>query len=445
MIYTLANVFKKYTEIGFYKNLSANVLILVLNTLTGLVAARALQPQGRGIQAAIVMWPQFFAYTFTFGVSTAIIYRLNTDRTGHQVAVGTSLMLSILYGILAASIGFLCLPFILKNYSSEAIFYAQLMMIFVPLVLINTTLTDIMQAKQDYNMLSVSRFVGPLISLFLLYTMYLLNFINPYRASLAILLPNVLLLMGNIIWLRIAIPGRLSVSLVECRRITALGIKFYGSHLIGTVSDQVDRIIVIGFLSTVDLGYYGIALSLSRVLNAVQTATTMSILPKIINKSDESIKSTLKRAFILTLSLSLFVGLVMVATSRFLISTFFGPSYLNAVSSYDILVAEAILLGCTNVIAQFFMAKGRPQINTYIISIAFIIGVPFMFWFSRIYGLIGVSFGLLLITSIRLLSTGILFIWFTKFQLKNNTRKLLIQIDRFENEKSRYLEAKSDE
>ena len=46
----------------------ANIMIQVGNFTCGLVTARAMGPVGRGELAAMIMWPQFFAYALSLGI-----------------------------------------------------------------------------------------------------------------------------------------------------------------------------------------------------------------------------------------------------------------------------------------------------------------------------------------------------------------------------------------
>ena len=50
----------------------ARVLILAINMGTGIITARFLGPQGRGEQAAIILWPQLLAYLMTLGLPAAL-------------------------------------------------------------------------------------------------------------------------------------------------------------------------------------------------------------------------------------------------------------------------------------------------------------------------------------------------------------------------------------
>ena len=53
-----------------------NVLVLGLNFGTGVITARALGPDGRGVKAAMQMWPRIMAIGLTLGLPTALLYNL---------------------------------------------------------------------------------------------------------------------------------------------------------------------------------------------------------------------------------------------------------------------------------------------------------------------------------------------------------------------------------
>src|SRR5690554_186652 len=53
-----------------------SVLILLLNMVTGVLTARWLGPEGRGLQMMLVLWPQFFAFATTLGIPAALLYHM---------------------------------------------------------------------------------------------------------------------------------------------------------------------------------------------------------------------------------------------------------------------------------------------------------------------------------------------------------------------------------
>ena len=61
---------------AFVQSAGAKLLIIGLNAVTGILTARALAPAGRGELSAMMLWYIFLASVFSFGVPSALTYRL---------------------------------------------------------------------------------------------------------------------------------------------------------------------------------------------------------------------------------------------------------------------------------------------------------------------------------------------------------------------------------
>ena len=51
----------------------ANLAVQGVNLLCGILTARSLGPDGRGLLAGVIMWPQFLAYGMTIGIPIASV------------------------------------------------------------------------------------------------------------------------------------------------------------------------------------------------------------------------------------------------------------------------------------------------------------------------------------------------------------------------------------
>ena len=54
----------------------ANIAVQGLNVASGILTARTLAPAGRGMLAAVIMWPQFLAYAMSLGIPVATVYSI---------------------------------------------------------------------------------------------------------------------------------------------------------------------------------------------------------------------------------------------------------------------------------------------------------------------------------------------------------------------------------
>src|SRR3954452_23746026 len=61
---------------ALFQSLGAQVFITLINVVTGVITARLLGAEGRGIYAAVTLWPPLLASLATAGLGTAVVVRM---------------------------------------------------------------------------------------------------------------------------------------------------------------------------------------------------------------------------------------------------------------------------------------------------------------------------------------------------------------------------------
>ena len=88
------------------RTIAAQLLVLALNISTGVLTARLLGPSGRGVYAAMVLWPQFIALLAAGGLPYALLYYgYGAKPEELRRAIGTTLLLGVVMGVLGAGLG----------------------------------------------------------------------------------------------------------------------------------------------------------------------------------------------------------------------------------------------------------------------------------------------------------------------------------------------------
>ncbi|WP_433966855.1 hypothetical protein [Tunturiibacter gelidiferens] len=110
----------------------ANLAVQVVNLLCGIITARSLGADGRGLLAGIIMWPQFLAYGMTMGIPIASVYWLKRRPDISSELAGAGLLLSVAFSLLAALVGAVIIPYSLHTYPAAAIHLAKLWILVTP-------------------------------------------------------------------------------------------------------------------------------------------------------------------------------------------------------------------------------------------------------------------------------------------------------------------------
>ena len=100
--------------------------IAAINILTGVITARMLGPEGRGIYTAVTTWPQLLATLAFAGLNSAVVFRMRKapDSAG-RVSAG-ALLLGSAQCLVAITIGAALLPLFMGNYSTATTMFARL-------------------------------------------------------------------------------------------------------------------------------------------------------------------------------------------------------------------------------------------------------------------------------------------------------------------------------
>jgi O-antigen/teichoic acid export membrane protein len=190
---------------------------------------------------------------------------------------------------------------------------------------------------------------------------------------------------------------------ISCRQLLSYGVRSYGIDLLGTLAGQLDQVLVIGLLSPSSMGMYAVALSLSRMLNVFQASIVTVLFPKIAAMPLVEVVSLTGQVTRLNLFLTLLIGIILMALGPIVLQVLYGSEFMEAVAVFRILIIEVILAGTTMILAQAFMALGRPGMVTILQGVGLGLSLPLMLILIPRYGLVGAGLSLLGSTTARLI------------------------------------------
>jgi O-antigen/teichoic acid export membrane protein len=381
----------------------SRILILATNVATGVITARFLGSQGRGEQTAIILWPQFLAFSLTFGLPSALVYNLKRYPESKSKLFSASLFLATILGFVAMMVGVVFIPFWLSNYSIYVIRDAQWMMLATPLVLLGVIFTAALESEGKFGIANQSRNFLPLATLGLLGGMAITQTLTPLTSGLAYVLPSLPISVWIFMYLWQLLKPQWKELNISCRQLLSYGVRSYGIDLLGTLAGQLDQVLVIGLLSPSSMGMYAVALSLSRMLNVFQASIVTVLFPKIAAMPLVEVVSLTGQVTRLNLFLTLLIGIILMALGPIVLQVLYGSEFMEAVAVFRILIIEVILAGTTMILAQAFMALGRPGMVTILQGVGLGLSLPLMLILIPRYGLVGAGLSLLGSTTARLI------------------------------------------
>ena len=385
------------------QNLTANILILSVNLVTGIITARLLGPDGKGIQAAISLWPQFLAYSLTLGLPTALLYNLRRTPERGSRDFAAALVLGTVMGFLATLVGIVVIPRWLSEYPTEVVRLAQWTMLLAPLSLANFIFVHVLQAREEFHLYNAARYLQPVITLAALVSLAAIGWLTPLGAALCYVLPLIPIFLWLIIRLwKIYRPVWSDLG-DSIRHLTSYGVRSYGAELLGPMTNQIDRVLVAGLLNPAALGLYVVAVSAARILNALQVAVVSVLFPRASGRGIEEVVAITGRGARMSTLLTLLAATTLALLGPYALGLVYGQEYVEAATVFRYLLLEVVLGGTAWVLAQAFMALDRPGTVSAMQSIGVGLSVVLMLVLVPRYGLVGASLALLIATTVRLI------------------------------------------
>jgi O-antigen/teichoic acid export membrane protein len=383
----------------------SNGLILLLNLITGILLARLLLPEGRGILAVILYWSHFFAGYGGLSLNEATAYRASLFQTHADVVRATSFWLAILIATVIIFCGYPLLPILLGEERSQWVTLSQFyLVLFVPATLIATNLLGVDQGCQNFAWFNLLRILDPLVYLIAILSMSTLNEVTVTSMTYATLAG---ILVSAILRTLLSAKSLLTTwpKWNEAKKLLVIGSRFHFSNLLLYTSTEIDRFIIILLADDYSLGLYIVALTVANGgFGVITQAFTTLLFPKVSAATEKTeqrrliIKSLQFSSLLLVMS-NLFLAII----TPWLIPLLFGHSYLPAVPPTLLLLLAFTTKGMKKVMMYGLRGLGKTREGNFsemLGLVVFILSVKPLF---SLWGLLGVGLALAIANMVAML------------------------------------------
>jgi O-antigen/teichoic acid export membrane protein len=391
------------------QSLATKVLVLGLNAATSIVVARALKPAGRGEMSAVIMWPGFLAALLTLGLPSSMTYNIRRQPERAPETIGAAMMLALLISVVTAILGFFILPIWLTEYSATDILHARWILLASPLGLLPLCARAALEAKGDFFASNLSLWAAPFLTLAGLFALVEAGHITPLSSGLAYVLAAIPPAGFLVARVYTTYHPRIANIRASLHNLMHFGLRAWGIDLLNALAVS-EQVLVVHFLSPADMGTYVVAASLARMLSIFQTSAVIVLFPRIAARNTEEVIDLTGFTFRVTTFCAAGGAVAAGAIGPILLRLVYGASYAEGgVGVFRLLLGEVVLSGATQVLAQAYLALGRPGTVTTIQAAGVGIGLLLMPWLIKEFGGPGAPLALLISSVIRFTVTMLSF------------------------------------
>jgi O-antigen/teichoic acid export membrane protein len=375
---------------------ATNAAILGSGLITGILAARLLGPDDRGLLALILFWPQLLATLGFCSLGEAIVRRGNTSSADRGRLLATALALSVGLAALTMIIGWAALPWLLGGSRADAVSLStQFLMAFVPLNFVALALLGFDHADlrfDAYNMLRLVPTVVYLVALLGLWAMNAFSVSTLVWATWAATGITAVVRLARVPWASVTLP-----SAAEARALLTVAVSFHATAVLATVAAQIDRIVVMRSFDDATVGHYAVALVCAMTALGLVTNTVHTVLfPQVAREAERNrqigmIVVGMRRSVIVLL-----LGtLALLLPLPWAIPLVFGEAFRDAIEPALVLTLAYAPLALRQILARCLRGIGDARGGTVAELTAIVATLAIAWPLIAPLGLIGVAAGLL--------------------------------------------------
>ena len=398
--------------------LGTSMLMLLANLASGMVAAHVLEPNGRGILAAAILWPSLLASLLVFGLNDAVLYFIAGRRLSSRRVWRSTLFMSLGLTAIGLLVGWLVLPALVYRGHTEIIEASKFGLLLIPPMLIGTIFIEFLRARGRLWLWNLARMQNAILYPILLAVFYWQGLATASWFVLAFALSQVptalLALFGGIIGgggtesepqnvknlAAMRATSRFGTLWRDSKAIGRYGWQNHLSSMLNVVAQRIDQMLVALWLAPSALGLWVVAISLSSVAGVVSNSLTLLIWPRMAAAQAKERILILGLALRATLFLTAAACLVIAVASPWVLGWFFGRGFVEAAPVVMVLCLSILPIAGRDLLALAFKAADRSlylfqseSINLGVMLVVFALFVP-------LGGLMGAALAMLVVRTV---------------------------------------------
>lgn len=370
---------------------STTVLCQVLIGVAGIVAARGLGPEGRGIVGGVLIWAQTLPYLALAGMNSSVTVRVaRAPTSGTGVAMGNALAYSALAGGLFLVPALLVIPSTLGSLGPHAHELAVAALMLIPFGILAELLFAILISLNRIRRYNVCRLTGPVLVFGGTISLLILDEINPstiVAVTLAGSMATLATLAGGVPW------RKLVLNLDDLWRDFVFGLKAAVAGWASLVNLRFDVLLMSTFASASQIGFYGVANNAMLPIATVAAAAAGLLTPSVARLGTDTRAqiSMIRREVVRYSRFSLLGAAALAAAAPALIPLLFGPAFGPAVVLVWILIPGYVARVWAGMVTAGAIGMRRPGVGNLIEGASLVVTVALLPFLLPRYEAVGAA------------------------------------------------------
>jgi len=179
------------------------------------------------------------------------------------------------------------------------------------------------------------------------------------------------------------------------RKLLGFGAQIFGANAINMINYQADIVLIGYFLTATDVGYYAVAVGLSKffwiIPQAIQTITYPATSEYWANNNHSALQTMIDKSMKYTACVLLPIGLGVGFFARDIITLMFGEGFVYAVLPLQILIVGTVIFGIFKSVGGSLLSIGRADLSLKITGMGAFVNVLLNLLLIPMLGIFGAA------------------------------------------------------
>ena len=364
----------------FFRNVLGTFLVEILtvglNLMLGVLTARILGPERRGVLTLVMTLSLTLVYFADLGVSQANVYLIGRRKRLEGEIAANSVFIALTVGAILSLAAWLARDLAL-NTSLRGLpaHYLAAILLLLPPLLLYTYWMAILRARQYFGVFNFLRLLMP-VALLGCMALALLVFkggigwaVMAYVAGTCLAIAVGLFVIGRLVRFKPAFDWLLA------RESLAYGLKSYLQNLVGHLAYRLDIYLVALFLSPRDVAFYAIATSVAELSWYIPNSVGIVLFPKLSSVPGERIHPLTAEVCRHMLLITTATTIAVILAGVVGIPLLYGADYVPAVVPLIALGPGIVAMSLYKVLTRNFSSRNRQQVTVLIAVVGLTLNV----------------------------------------------------------------------
>lgn len=367
------------------------LFILIVGISSGIILARVLGPDGRGIVSSLLVYPTIIVSFLTLGVNQAIVYHIGTKKYSDSDVISVALLFLLILSIIGTFLSIRIFSYVKNpNYNQTLVLLVSLT---IPALLILNYFGGILIGKQEIGKYNQLTSMLPSITFVLNVLFVVFGKFYIIGAVLATLLAQIGLATYALKSIKKEYSLKIRYLPDLMKKMISLGFVYSLSLFILNLNYRID-IIILGHLSNAtEIGQYTIGVNIAELLWQLPASFGTVIFSYSANSRDSNeFSHSLAKVIRIIFPVVLIGSLVAYFSSDYLIPLLYGNEYIPSIKMLKILLPGIVMMSFFNMINMDLSGKGKPYITILFFFPALLINIILNIRLIPNYGGCGAAF-----------------------------------------------------